>query len=160
MNIVFERLLPVMPYDPERINELIQNEFQGRQVIDAGSLRAILNNPLYFMIVARDGDHIVGICNYIISQDMGRWICGGYNISVDPKYRRRGIAKGLLETGHTFLRDFGRTHDALIGAYVNMNPSRVATNDLHLKQGWEKISEAVGPHGTNFYKRIMYDPKL
>lgn len=59
----------------------------------ARSICGEINNPLSYWLVAVDGDHVAG---YVGSQSvMGE--ADMMNIAVEPAYRRRGIAKNLVE---------------------------------------------------------------
>jgi mycothiol synthase len=109
-----------------------------------------LNDPSFaphLWQVAFDGDRIAGqILNYMgdVEADGTRigWTEG---ISVQPEYRRRGLARALLARSIRTVRDAGAT---CAGLGVNLlNPNHAA--DLYKSMGYQIVSEsfdyALGP---------------
>ena len=56
------------------------------------SISSELNNPLSVWVVALDGDKLVG---YVGSQSVLGW-ADMMNIAVDPRYRRKGVGRRLV----------------------------------------------------------------
>ena len=81
------------PDDPESVERLLER--------DPGAL-----------LVARDGDEIVGA----LIAGWDGWRGNVYRLAVLPSHRRRGIARQLVEAGHGRLRALGaRRVTALVG---------------------------------------------
>lgn len=97
-----------------------------------------LVNPLAFYMVATDGEQVVGYAG------MHEVLDEAYitNIAVREEYRRRGIARGLIE------RLFSECRDKMID-YITLEvrESNVGAQTLYEKMGFEKCGRRVRYYG-------------
>jgi ribosomal protein S18 acetylase RimI-like enzyme len=150
----------VRPIDPDdramhrRVWEAGNRAFaqtRGVETPTEAKWEAFRNDPLFaphLWQVAFDGDTIAGqILNYLEPEADGRVIGWTEAISVQPEYRRRGLARALLARSIRVVRDAGATCAGL-GVDLN-NPNHAA--DLYQEMGYRIISEAfsydLGPLG-------------
>ena len=112
-----------------------------------------LNDPTFspqLWQVAFDGDRIAGqILNYLGDPATDGTVIGWTEgISVQPEYRRRGLARALLARSIRTVRDAGASYAAL-GVDLR-NPNHAA--DLYQDMGYRIVSEsfeyALGPFGS------------
>jgi len=97
---------------------------------DAGGLEALLSRSPGALILAVDGDAIVGT----IIAGWDGWRGALYRLAVQPSYRRRGIATRLVAEAEQLLRDQGARRMHLIA------------------------SRAGGPTAESFWISTRYEP--
>jgi ribosomal protein S18 acetylase RimI-like enzyme len=77
------------------------------------ALEALLNQPGSVLLLAVEGDEVVG--TLVVGWD--GWRGNMYRLAVRSDFRRRGIALALVNEGHEHLRRIGaRRVTALVGA--------------------------------------------
>jgi ribosomal protein S18 acetylase RimI-like enzyme len=67
------------------------------------SIERLLNNPAAQLLVAAEGEALVG--SLIVTFD--GWRGNMYRLAVHPAHRRRGIGTGLVQLAHEWLRRLG-----------------------------------------------------
>jgi len=108
-------------------------------------LKKVVNRHLV-IIVAMEDEMIVGMASLYFVDILAHISARIEDVVVDKHYRRRGIAKGLLEE----LISITRNRNV---AYIELTsrPARDAANQLYEEVGFKKISSATRG-GTNLFR--------
>ncbi len=87
------------------------SENASRRPVSPGSLAALHLRDPDALIVAVEGDRIVGT----IIAGWDGWRCHLYRLAVDPQRRRNGIGRALIEAAESRIRALGGTRiDAMV----------------------------------------------
>lgn len=94
---------------------------------DEGSLRQIVNNPDYILLIAYDGDKPVGIALAAkqLKPDGKHWLYVD-ELGVRPDYRQRGIARSLMEKLFEIAKEWN-----LEELWLGTEPDNKAANRLY-----------------------------
>lgn len=115
------------------------------------------NHLSFFVVLARNDNlsvgKIVGMAKiYLFGRPNGVW--GSIeDVVVDSNYRRRGLAKKLLQALIEDAKDFNTRYIELTSN--PNNPDRQKAIKLYESLGFVKIAEAVGEKGTNLYRLYL-----
>lgn len=106
-------------------------------------LRAIVENKNTVMVVARDGQRIVGVATLYVLQKVGKRTGRIEDVVVDSEYRGKGIGKGLV-------KEVIRTAKKLKLAVVHLTsrPEKIAANALYKKLGF--TIKKTNPYSLHF----------
>lgn len=99
------------------------------------SITSELYNPLSLWIVATDGDRLVG---YVGSQSVMGW-ADMMNLAVDPVYRRKGIAEGLVDALINKLKD-----NQVTCLTLEVRDSNMPAINLYTKLGFVEVGRRPG----------------
>ena len=139
---------PIDPYDRamhRRIYDASARAFAdsyGEQAPSEANFAEFVSDPTFkpaLWRVAFDGDRIAGqILNYLDDPEPdGTWIGWTEGISVQPEYRRRGLARALLALSLRTVRDAGATCAGL--GVDTQNPNNAL--GLYESMGYHIVSE-------------------
>jgi ribosomal protein S18 acetylase RimI-like enzyme len=96
-------------------------------------LQSIVSDPNSHMIVAREGEKIVGMATLYILVHVDEVSGCVDDVVVDSAYRGQGIGRSLMEKVLSVAREKN-----LLELDLTSRPSRVAGNHLYQKLGFEK----------------------
>lgn len=120
------------------VAELRSNTVEHRG--ELSDLQDIIANENAIMVVAKDGESIVGMASLYVIPKVGKRVGTIEDVIVGSHYRGQGIGRHLMEA----LIDSAR-EQRLEEIYLTSKPSRDAANNLYTKLGFELV-------GTNPYK--------
>ena len=138
--IKIEPLLNVTTKALEEINGLLPQLSSSAKPLTYARLLELVKNERAPMLVARDGQKIVGmgmIVIYNVPTEKRAWL---EEIIVDEAYRGQGLGKRISNE----LLDIARK-EHVDRVYLSSKPTRVAANKLYQKLGFEQKE-------TNVYK--------
>jgi ribosomal protein S18 acetylase RimI-like enzyme len=121
-------------------------QLSATAAVDRDSLAAIVASPTTLVLVAKDGQQIIGMCTlatFRIPSGVRSWI---EDVVVDDQARGRGIGGALVDEAVRLA--------ALAGARsvdLTSRPEREAANRLYLRLGFERRE-------TNVYRRVVDTP--
>lgn len=157
--ITIERITAERPFDTQQINALVQRLAEDRnavrKVMSDQDIFALVSNPNYHLLVARDGERYVGLTSVIFEPDLGRWLCNMYNLVVAKGYRNQGVGDLLREAVRATLKKFSKDEQTVIHAYFTTVSPYIKDSAVQAQHGCVLIAEAVGPMGTNLCKVII-----
>jgi [ribosomal protein S18]-alanine N-acetyltransferase len=117
----------------------------------AGSLEEIFyQNPKHFFIAIRDRE-IVGFISGRRIREEGEIL----NLAVQPRTRRNGVAKALLEA---LLEEFRR--ERVLQVFLEVRESNVAAIAFYQKSGFEKTGRRPGYYRHPEEAALVLDLKL
>lgn len=96
-------------------------------------LRNALRSESTFIIVAKDGEHIVGMALLCVIMRIDKRTGQIEDVVVDDGYRGKGIGKMLMQTLIALARK-----KKLKAIYLTSRPARVAANALYQKIGFKQ----------------------
>ncbi len=138
--ITIEECEMVTPELVEAFAELIPQLSRSSPPPDAGALDRLIASEACHLLVARDGDRIVGSLTLVVFEiptGVRAWI---EDVVVDSAARGRGVGEILNRRALELAADLGaRTVD------LTSRPSREAANRLYRRIGFE-------PRETNVYR--------
>ena len=116
-----------------------------RELSRSQLLQETLNQNL-FIVVKREDGKIVGMASVCFIAPLSHISAHIDDVVVDKPYRRRGIAKGLLNE----LISIARKRNV---AYIELTsgPERTAANKMYLSMGFEMVAFAA-EGGTNLFR--------
>jgi ribosomal protein S18 acetylase RimI-like enzyme len=120
------------------VTELRRNIAEHRG--ELSDIEDIVSNRNAMMLVAKDGEQIVGMASLYVIQKVGKRVGSIEDVIVDSRYRGQGLGKKLLEALIVSARE--RKLDEV---FLTSNPDREAANSLYTKLGFELVR-------TNPYK--------
>jgi len=98
-----------------------------------GELAALINSEASTLWIAREQENIVGMLTislYRVPTGMRSIV---EDVAVDSRYRRKGIARALMEAAIEFAHVAGAN-----GVALTSNPRREAANKLYQSMGFER----------------------
>jgi ribosomal protein S18 acetylase RimI-like enzyme len=114
--------------------------------LDRDSLTEIVESTTTVILVAKDGEHILGMCTlatFRIPSGVRSWID---DVVVDEQARGRGIGSALVNAAVALAAAAGaRSVD------LTSRPEREAANRLYVQLGFERRE-------TNVYRRVVGAP--
>ncbi len=114
------------------LNGLMKQLRGGEKAIGTRTeLRAILENKNVVMVVAQEGQRIVGVATLYIQQKIGKRTSQIEDVVVDEEFRGQGIGKKLVQAliAAAKSRKVGTIH-------LTSRPERTAANSLYKKLGF------------------------
>ncbi|TSC86177.1 MAG: putative acetyltransferase [Parcubacteria group bacterium Gr01-1014_8] len=96
-------------------------------------LEAVVNNDNTALIVAKDGERIVGIGTLYTIQKISKRSGHVEDVVVDDAYRGQGLGEKLMQ----FLLDVARKKH-IKKVYLTTRPARIAANKLYQKLGFQR----------------------
>lgn len=125
------------------LNQLLPQLSSSAPPLTIGDLEALVRSPASTLLVALDGDVIVGsltLVNFLIPTGLRAWI---EDVVVDEKCRGLGVGAALVNAAVDECRRQGiRSID------LTSRPSREAANALYRKLGFEQRE-------TNVYRLLV-----
>jgi ribosomal protein S18 acetylase RimI-like enzyme len=115
------------------INRLMKQLRSGEKTLGTRSeLRVILENKNVVMVVAKEGQRIVGVATLYIQQKIGKRTSHIEDVVVDEEFRGQGLGKKLIQTliSAAKTRKVGTIH-------LTSRPERTAANALYKKLGFK-----------------------
>lgn len=134
MGVVIERLTEATPNALADINRLI-DQLREDGGVSAGAiadLESIVGNKSCVMVVARDGEKIVGTATLYMFTKIGKRVAYVEDVVVDSAYRGQGLGEGLMCALIQAARSEG-----LHSLSLTSRPARAAANALYQKLGFE-----------------------
>lgn len=142
MAVVIGKLTEATPGALADINRLVGQlrEDAGASAGVLADLECIVGNKDCIMLVARDGEKIVGVATLYMFTKIGKRVAHVEDVVVDDAYRGQGLGEGLMRA----LIEAARS-EGLHSVHLTSRPARVAANKLYQKLGFE-------PKETNVYR--------
>ena len=116
------------------LNGLMSELREGQSDLKSASLddlELILANENIAMVVAMDGEHVVGVASLFILQKLGKRIADVEDVVVSNAYRGQGIGQKIMEEILAVARVRG-----VESVGLTSRPARVAGNKLYQKLGF------------------------
>lgn len=126
------------------INRLM-GQLRGKDA-DVGTraeLRAIIENRNNVMVVAQDGQRVVGVATLYVLQKVGKRTGHVEDVVVDSDYRGQGIGKKLMK--EVIVAAKTRKLDVV---HLTSRPERLAANALYKKLGFKL--KKTNPYSLHF----------
>lgn len=138
-----EQLKEVTEVNAEEINNLLRqlaHDQASFTPVTFAALQSIVKDKNLVVMVAREGDKIVGTATLITAVTMSGFNAMIDDVVVDEKYRGQGLGEKLVQA----LIDRARELQVRL-IELSSRPSRVAANKLYQKLGFK-------PKETNVYR--------
>lgn len=141
----------------DAINNLLHQLSQSASDTTAEFLEEGLKQKNFFIFLAEDDkiNEIIGMGIIFFVWRPEGWMGQIHSLVVDQKRRGHGIGRLLIKVLLKTARDFAqKTGDGIIISLTS-KPIRVEANNLYQKLGFELVSQASEPNGTNLYKILI-----
>ncbi len=125
------------------IGKLVRQLSRSSPAPDGSELDAILASPASRLLVAREGDRVLGMLTLVVFRIPTGVRALVEDVVVDDEARGQGVGESLTRSALDLARALGaRTVD------LTSRPSRAAANRLYLRVGFE-------PRETNVYRAVL-----
>lgn len=136
------RIEPATAHDLDALGGLLQQlfaieaDFHFDAAKTARALQQLIDDNRACVLVAREGDHVIGMCTaqLVISTAEGAYSAWVEDVVVDKEYRGNGIGKQLLDAIEVWAKGQGATRLQLLADMENQ-----PALEFYRHNGWQQL---------------------